>query len=534
MKGAYQHVVGRGWARWTFLFLIWLSMPAQAQHRCGTSLYNAQLAAQNPKLIEQWKQSEERVQQWMQNESGQPRTMVIIPVVVHVVWKTPIQNISDEQVQSQIDVLNEDFQRLNADTFNTPAPWKSVAGGLNVMFCLAKYDPQGNPTTGIVRVQTNVTAFGMGDSMKYSALGGSDGWPARDYLNIWVCNTAGNLLGYATMPSGPNPGPNDGVVVWYRAFGRTGTLSSKYNKGRTCTHEVGHWLGLRHIWGDDNGNCNGNDAIADTPNQADATYNCPTWPLFDNCSGAPNGIMFMNYMDYTDDACMNLFTKNQCTRMNGFLNNDRASLKNSPAGCQGIKYAHDASISAVLFPTDTLDMQSFEPQVQLSNRGSAELNYVKIFFRVDGQDPQMYEFHGSLPPLASQTLTLPRYFTGEGGHIAQAWTQDPNHQQDEFVFNDTASHSFLVKSAIPKNTTIVAIQNNGVNDQPLVTVYNPAAAHMDLSITNVMGQVIQRGRWPVAEQPSFVLDFSNQPAGIYLLIGQIGYDTVKKKILIVR
>lgn len=488
---------------------------------------------QDATWLQRWQQSEQQARQWMQHPPAQTRSTYIIPVVVHVIYKTASQNISDEQIQSQIEVLNEDFNRLNADTFNTPAPWKSVAGKINVQFCLARYDPNGNETSGIVRMQTSVTAFGMGDSMKFTAKGGSDAWPTNRYLNIWVCNTSGNLLGYATLPSGSNPGPTDGVVIWYRAFGRIGNLSGKYNKGRTTTHEVGHWLGLRHIWGDDNGGCGGNDGIADTPNQANATYNCPAFPLTDNCSGLPNGIMFMNYMDYTDDACMNLFTKNQCSRMEAALNNDRASLQSSPGGCQGVQFELDASVSSIVFPADTLTAQGFRPQLQLTNKGRQTLNAVLLHFQVDGQPPLVYEYAEPLPSLASTVVTLPLYFTGEGGHIATAWCSQPNGGVDEFPQNDTTTNTFLVRSTIPKNTLQISLTNNETH-RPTVTVHNPSDAIMHVQIFNVMGQLIARAQWPVAEQPTFSLDFSNHPNGLYFLFGKIGYDEVRAKMMVVR
>ncbi|MCS6991642.1 MAG: M43 family zinc metalloprotease [Chitinophagales bacterium] len=517
-----------------FLFYpLTLVFSAFAQRQCGTDEYLRRLAAADPSWLERWKQSEEVAQQWMQQMQPQTRNTYIIPVVVHVIWKTPSQNITDEQIGSQIEVLNEDFNRLNADTTKTPSPWKSVAGKINIQFCLARYDPYGNETSGIVRVQTNVTAFGMGDSMKFTSKGGSDAWPTNRYLNIWVCNMAGNLLGYATMPSGPNPGPTDGVVIWYRAFGRVGNLSSKYNKGRTTTHEVGHWLGLRHIWGDDSGGCGGSDGIADTPNQADATYNCPTFPLTDACSGLPNGIMFMNYMDYTDDVCMNLFTKNQCTRMEAALNNDRASLQSSPAGCQGIEFELDASVSSIVFPTDTLPTQGFRPRLQLTNKGRQTLQVVRLHFQVDGQPPLTFEYHTSLPSLASTVVELPLYFTGEGGHIATAWCSEPNNGIDEFPFNDTATTTFMVKSTVPKNTVSVILDPNGVTDRPWITIQNPSAAILHLRIFNMMGQLIAQAQWPIAEQPSFQLDFSAHPRGLYVLQGEIGYDTVQAKLMIV-
>ena len=170
-----------------------------------------------------------------------------IPVVVHVVWKTNAQNISDAQIQSQIDVLNNDYRRTNIDQINTPSVWQGIAADSEIEFCLASVDPNGQPTNGINRVQTTHGQFGMSNDIHTSSAGGADDWPNDDYLNIWVCDIANSLLGYASPPSNWI-GSNDGVVVGYKYFGNSN--HTPYHKGRTATHEVGHWLNLEHIWSD--------------------------------------------------------------------------------------------------------------------------------------------------------------------------------------------------------------------------------------------------------------------------------------------
>jgi hypothetical protein len=246
--------------------------------------------------------------------------------VVHVVYYNSTQNISDAQIQSQIDVLNEDFRNLNADKTNRPSLFAGLAADVQIQFCLAKRTPSGASTTGIVRKQTTVNGFSTDDKVKYSSTGGSDIWDRNKYLNIWVCALTGGTLGYAQFPGGP--AATDGVVIDYRYFGRTGTVVAPYNKGRTATHEVGHWLNLRHIWGD--ANC-GNDYVSDTPTQQAANYGCPTFPK-PSCGNTSD--MFMNYMDYVDDACMNMFTAGQSSRMNALFasGGSRVSLLTSD-GC---------------------------------------------------------------------------------------------------------------------------------------------------------------------------------------------------------
>jgi len=255
-------------------------------------------------------------------EAAAPRVRTI-PVVVHVVYKTAQQNLPDAQVKSQIDVLNEDFRKLNADASKVPAVFQPLHADCNIQFKLATKDIFGNTTTGITRTKTNRSSFGINDSVKANKTGGVDPWPARRYLNIWVCNLGGGLLGYAQFPGGP--WKTDGVVILNSAFGNTGTATDPFDLGRTTTHEVGHWLNLFHIWGDDGTGCKGSDHCPDTPNQASENFGKPTFPHI-SCKNGPNGDMFMNYMDYVDDDAMMMFTAGQATRMNAVLNGRRKLL----------------------------------------------------------------------------------------------------------------------------------------------------------------------------------------------------------------
>jgi pregnancy-associated plasma protein-A/putative peptidoglycan binding protein len=245
-----------------------------------------------------------------------------IPVVVHVVHKTAEQNISDAQIRSQIRVLNRDFRKKNVDADQVPAPFKPAAADARIQFRLATRDVYGHRTTGITRKKTSVSSFSQNDRVKSSRTGGADPWPASRYLNIWVCQLEG-LLGYAQFPGGPEA--TDGVVILYTAFGAGGAVKPPFDKGRTATHEIGHWLNLFHIWGDDGTGCGGSDQVPDTPNQADENYGTPTFPQI-SCNNGPNGDMFMNYMDYTDDAAMYLFTTGQARRMNATLDGARKAL----------------------------------------------------------------------------------------------------------------------------------------------------------------------------------------------------------------
>ena len=298
---------------------------------CGTMEHLEFLKSQDPLLEQRMQKNEYSLQQKIHNQPESfSSTIITIPVVVHVVYSTSTENISTAQVQSQIDVLNEDFRRLNTDAINTPSAFQSLAADSEIEFCLATTDPNGNSTTGITRTSTSQSSFSTNDGVKYSSSGGVDAWNTSEYMNIWVCDISGGILGYAQFPGGNSS--SDGIVCDYAYFGNTGTATYPFNLGRTATHEVGHWLNLRHIWGDNN--C-GNDFCNDTPEHSGSNYGCPNYPSTSSCSGnGSNGDMFMNYMDYTDDACMNMFSQDQKTRMIAAINTYRSGLITSN-GCQG-------------------------------------------------------------------------------------------------------------------------------------------------------------------------------------------------------
>ncbi len=250
------------------------------------------------------------------------RRLITIPVVVHVVYKRDVENISKQQINTQISVLNRDYRATNPDKSNVPAPWQSLVTDTKVEFKLATRDPQGKQTDGVTRTKTDIAAFGADDTVKKVSTGGVAAWPASKYLNIWVCNLGGGLLGYAQFPGAP--ARTDGVVILHSAFGTTGTATAPFDLGRTATHEIGHWLNLRHIWGDTMG-CSGGDRVADTPNAAGPNYGKPTFPHV-TCNNGPNGDMFVNYMDYVDDAAMLMFSAGQVGRMNATLAGPRSSF----------------------------------------------------------------------------------------------------------------------------------------------------------------------------------------------------------------
>jgi len=238
---------------------------------CGTMDYLEQQKAKYPGLEQRMAQIEQQTQQWIQNHPDLKKTGVVItiPVVVHVVYNTSTENISDAQIQTQIDVLNQDFRRLNADTGSTPSWFDSVAADSEIEFCLAQQDPDGIQTTGITRTPTSVTSFTTDNKVKNCLQGGKDAWDKNKYLNIWVCDLGFLLLGYAQFPG--LSAATDGVVIHYKYFGTIGTATWPFNKGRTATHEIGHWLWLYHTFegccsGNTASNClTGGDRVCDTP-----------------------------------------------------------------------------------------------------------------------------------------------------------------------------------------------------------------------------------------------------------------------------
>ena len=260
-----------------------------------------------------------------------------IPVVVHVLYNNPDQNLSDERIYSQMDVLNNDFNALNTNISDVPVEFQSVIGNVGISFCLIQEDLNGDSFSGINRIFTNVEEFqAFSDEMKKSDQGGVDAWDTENYLNIWVCDLSGSALGFATMP-GDVSADLDGVVIDYEYFGINTVSSSPYNLGRTGTHELGHYLNLEHIF---YAGCSSWDQCSDTPAQSSSTFGCPQSPQ-QSCQTTD---MTMNYMDYTDDACMSMFTTCQANRMMNALINLRPQLSG------------DCSISTINESSDDLDL----------------------------------------------------------------------------------------------------------------------------------------------------------------------------------
>ena len=402
--------------------------------RCASTEYDQFLREQNPKtesvaLFEKWMDKKIKEQKSLQEVASQSGGIIYIPVVVHVIHNGDAygtnENISDEQVQSQITVMNQDYRKLTGTPgYNTNA----VGADTQVEFVLAKVDPNGNPTNGINRVnlcQASWSTAAINSTVKPTTI-----WDPMQYMNMWSINfTDTSLLGYAQFPESSLGGmattaqnPNtDGVVANYTTFGSSdlasGSFAPPYDKGRTMTHEVGHFLGLRHIWGD-NSTCpatntaNDKDFVADTPAANAANFGCPTGT--NTCTGNPGNDMIENYMDYTDDTCMSVFTTGQKARIVTVLNGSprRSTLKSSVKDVAIPLFANDAEVKIENLCTSSsatctnTNPTSPAKTILLYNRGTSNLTSATLSYNINGSTNYTHNWTGSLAPNKYAQITL--------------------------------------------------------------------------------------------------------------------------------
>jgi hypothetical protein len=435
------------------LFLFNDALLAQSEW-CGTMRNLQRQITLNPALEVSYQQMlntfESMGAEEHSREGNATNEIITIPVVFHIVHNGDAlgtqENISDAQVLSQIDALNQHYNFQDPGISTVPVPFQNLVANCGIKFCLAKFDPDGNPTTGIIRHQfSNATWDSENDidnTLKPATI-----WDKNRYLNIWSVKMGGQIssdgvLAYATFPFF-GAANQDGIVARYNVIGTTGSLMAQYNMGKSVTHEVGHWLGLLHIWGTGPGCGDQGDFIADTPDQDDLNFGCPNFPKVSCTASAPNGDMFMNYMDYTLDACRTMFTNGQNDRMHSILNGARASIKSSAVSA--CYYNLDANLVSITFPKDTICSTTFRPIVTVRNEGVVTINSGKFYFQLDGDVVQIFNWSGSIPSQGELDITLPEQFTVGGMHTFDVTFGNVNGQPaDNFSGNDSRSSTFFV------------------------------------------------------------------------------------------
>jgi len=430
------------------LLLVYCTSIAQQKQkvdRCATVELLQNTLERNPSIKASFERSVQEMRQAAALRLTQPALKeeaepVYVPIVFHIVLQNPNQ-VSDAQIQAQLDTLNIDFAGLNADSTKIPAAFKPLFGKARIQFKMAQRTPNDEPTTGINRYVTTRASYAYTDNtLKYAVSGGADAWDPTRYLNIWITNISGGILGYATFPGG-SVAAEQGVVVLYSSL--PGGNAAPYNKGRTLTHETGHYFFLYHIWGDDGGTCSGSDDVNDTPNQADKTGGCPNGAVItDACSPGNPGIMYQNYMDYTDDACMLMFTRQQATRMESAIATYRASLLSSNGADPVVLKNVNASLRSINTPTARICNATFAPAITLRNLGVQTLTAANIYAAIDGGAPVRTQWTGSLASRATANVTLNNLTTVAGRHTLKIYVADPNGTADGELTNDTLTTSF--------------------------------------------------------------------------------------------
>lgn len=439
-----------------------LTSVAFAQERCGADLFEKKALLKNPNQradFELWMKRKIAERQSQSYARAKVQSTYRIPVVVHILHNGEDvgvgTNIPDAQVFSQISVLNEDYQRLNADASQTPAEFAGVASSLDIEFVLAKQDPDGLPTNGITRTLASKSGYNAYDDN--AEIKAHDYWPSEDYLNIWVVNLIDDYLGVAQFPvtdlpgtTGPYTDLTDGVLIHYKAFGSKDygsfNLSSKYDLGRTTTHEVGHYLGLLHVFGDFNG-CGTTDYVDDTPMQSDRTFTCPSSPL----TQCGHHVMFQNYLDYTDDACMNLFTAGQVERMQTVLDESprRTTLSTSHGLNEPVVHNLDLEAKNVAAPMDTTCGIDIIPRVVIRNRGSTAVTSAKVSLTINGTPVETKTFAVSLGNFETTTLSFsPIDLAEPSSNTVVYQILEVNGTTDEDASNDATSLESIVKTRV--------------------------------------------------------------------------------------
>jgi len=420
----------------------------QSQERCATVPYNEALNRETQGKYEVI-QFEKWIQDKINSKKNEPEIngskdeqIYRIPVIIHVIHNGEVEgqgsNISDAQILSQIQVLNEDYRRQNPDTINTPEMFKTVAADTYIEFKLAERDPDGQETDGIVRVQgtqTEWTATNASDNQELKSL---SFWPPEDYMNIWVTTLANNYLGYAQYPITDLPGSippfdreTDGVVIHYKSFGSsaygTFNLFNNYDRGRSTTHEVGHFFGLRHIWGDIIG-CGGTDYCDDTPDAYENYGSCSSIDPY-SCDSDD---MYQNYLDYSFDRCMNIFTFDQTQRMRTVVENSprRKSLLSSPGLIPPDNDQNFIVVREVISPANISCDNTFHPEIAVQNNGLNDITSYTITLTFEGSIFNIAYTGDTIPPGNIRILDLTTHVgsinIADGQYFMHVGIRNPN------------------------------------------------------------------------------------------------------------
>lgn len=560
--------------------------PIFSQEKCATMhVFNEHLK-ENPEL---WsKLHPQQADRWA-TSNGTTNfyvngRLLTLPVVFHVIYyegDSAKQNVPDSVLISQLEVLNEDYRRMNADTINTRDIFKPMAADIGIEFVLATVDPDGNPTNGITRTKTTTDGFNPltgFDKMKASATGGVDPWPADKYFNIWICDMSffGQVfvLGYAQFP-GDNP-LTDGVVFQYQHVGRNNNLATApANKGRTASHEVGHWLGLRHIWGD--GPCDSTDYVYDTPSAADKSQSDCNKNK-NTCTDFPYDYpdMVENYMDYSADACMNTFTKGQAQRMWSMINLHRTGLLSSdkhggsyinilpsikgvtcPNSCDGeisfTAYGGVPPYSYLWSNNDTTNSISglCEGEYTLTVTDSLNNSNTVTFVLTTPEElaAQISSTNSSCDTCATGTLTASA--TNIKGNATYSWNTNPV-QNTEAATNllpgsytvtimDVCDTIVLTDSVKANPTSInhISISDNmrifpNPTTEKLSIEFTIPTNAVEIRVYNPMGQIIKSTFEKQSTNSIYSLDLSENKSGLYIIEIKAGNDIIRKKITITK
>ena len=358
-----------------------------------------------------------------------------IPIVFHIVLPDPYL-VTDTKIIEQLRVLNESFAGNAPDSIGIPGYFKPLFGKSKIQFCLAQRTPDGYPTSGIDRVTTTKTSFSvMNDNVKHTLTGGVDIWDDNRYLNVWVCILSNNILGYGTFPT-EGDRYNQGVVINYHSM--PGGVFANFNGGKTLTHEIGHYFNLYHIWGDDNGACTGSDYVDDTPNQSGATSGCYTIKT-DACTPGGSGTLFQDYMDYSNDQCLLLFTPNQSDRMETALLTYRPYLLTSNSCTPAVVNTLDVHLRNIVAPAKRICTNTFSPGITIRNKGTQVLKSIIVTTVIDNGVVANYTWAGNLSPLDTVTINMNSLLVAEGMHSLKFFISKPNGGIDEDLANDTIS-----------------------------------------------------------------------------------------------